>query len=100
LVEVRCPQLAVGGEPPVELRERLWPDPIQAALRIRPHLDQAGVLENTQMLRDAGLAQAKAVDEFADRPFAVAQLLEDRKPPRLGENLKGSKLAHGRTITI
>ena len=94
LVEVRCPQLAVGGEPLVELRERLWPDPIQAALCIRPHLDQTGILENAQVLRDGGLAQAKAVDEFAHRPFAIAQVLEDRKSPRLRENLEGNKLAH------
>jgi hypothetical protein len=97
-IEVRRPELPVGGEPVVELCERLRPDAIQAALRVRARLDEAGVLEHAQMFGHGRLADAEAVDKIADRPFAVAEEIEDRESPRLSQNLERSKLRHASTI--
>jgi hypothetical protein len=99
-IEVRRPELAVRREPIVELCERLRPDAIQATLRICARLDEARVLEDAEMFGHARLAEAEAVDEFADWPFAVAEQIEERQPARLSENLERSKLRHQATITI
>jgi hypothetical protein len=83
-IEVRRPEPAVGLEPLVELGQRLGADAIQAALRLRARFDKARVLENAEMLGNGGLADAEAVDELADRAFAVAEQIEDREPAGLG----------------
>jgi hypothetical protein len=94
LVEVSRPKLAVGGEPVVELREWLRPDPVQPALCIGARLDEPGVLEDAEVLGDGRLAEAKAVDELADRPLTVPEQIEDRQPPWLGQDLERCKLSH------
>jgi hypothetical protein len=83
-IKVRRPEPAVGGEPLVELGERLRPDAVQAALRIRAGLDQPGILEDAEVLRHRWLAEAELLDELPDGPLAVAEQLEDRQPARLG----------------
>jgi hypothetical protein len=93
-VEVSRPQLAVGGEPLVELSEWLRPDAVQAALRIGARLDEPRLLEDAEMLRDGGLAEADAVDELADGPFTVAEQIEDLKPARLSQDLQRRQSVH------
>ncbi len=94
-IEVRRPELAVGREPLVELRERFRPDAIQAALRVRARLDEPRVLEDAEMLGHGRLADAEPVDELAHRPFAVAEHVENLEPPRLGKHLECSESSHG-----
>ena len=78
------PKLAVGSEPLVELGERLGSDAVQAALRIRAGLNEPRVLEEAEVLRHRGLAEAELLDELPDRPLAVAKQVEDLEPARLG----------------
>jgi hypothetical protein len=85
------PELAVRRKPVVELFERFRPDAIQAALRVRAHLDEPGIFEDAEMLGDGRLAGAEEVDELADRPFAVAEQVEDRQTARLGKDLECSE---------
>jgi hypothetical protein len=98
-IEMRRPQPAVGGEPLVELRERLGSDAVQATLRVGARLDEPCVLEDSEVLGDSRLTEADAVDQLADRPFAVAEQVEELKPPWLGQNLERSRLRHPRSIT-
>ena len=90
-VEVGRPERPVGLEPRVQFHERLGPDPVQAALAVGAHVDEPRVSQYPQVLRHSRLADAEFVDEFAHGAFAVAQQLEDRDPPRLGEDLERSK---------
>jgi hypothetical protein len=83
-IQVSRPELAVGGEPLVELGERLRSDAVQAALRIRAGLDEPGVLEDAEVLRHRWLAQTQLLDQLPDGPLAVAEQVEDRQPARLG----------------
>jgi hypothetical protein len=83
-IQVSRPELAVGGEPLVELGERLRSDAVQAALRIRAGRDEPGVLEDAEVLRHRWLAQTQLLDELPDGPLAVAEQVEDRQPARLG----------------
>ena len=85
---MRRPELAVRGEPFVELRERLGPDAIQAPLSVCARLDEAGLPQHAKVLGHRRLADPKAVDELADRPFSVTEQIQDLEPPRLGEDLQ------------
>jgi hypothetical protein len=83
-IQMSRPEPAVGGEPLVELGERLRSDAVQAPLRIRAGLDEPGVLENAEVLRHGWLAEAELLDELSDGPLAVAEQIENRQPARLG----------------
>jgi hypothetical protein len=83
-IQMSRPELAVGGEPLVELGERLRSDAVQAALPIRASLNEPGVLEDAEVLRHCWLADAELLDELPDGALAVAEQVEDRQPARLG----------------
>jgi hypothetical protein len=72
-VEMRRPELAVRGQPLVEICEWLGPDPVQAALRVHARLDQPRISEDPQVLRDGRLAEAETLDELTDWSLAVAE---------------------------
>src|SRR5436189_4422699 len=91
---MRGPKPAVGRQPLIEVGERLWADAVQPPLGVDAGLNQAGVLEDTQMLRDRRLAQAQLAHQIANRPLAVAKQVENRNPPWLGERLERSQFCH------
>lgn len=93
-----APQLAVGGQPCVEVRERLGADAVLTPLRVHARLHQPRVSQHAQVLGDGGLAEPQRCDELPDGPFALAQQLEDRLPARLGEGLEGGELAHANLV--
>jgi hypothetical protein len=65
VVEPFGPHRSIGLEPCVDLFERFGADAIQAALRVGPHLDEAGLAEYSKMLGHRGLAEGELVDEVA-----------------------------------
>ena len=93
-IEMGSPEPAIGSQPLVQVCERLGPDPVQAALRVHPRLHQPRIPEDSQVLRDPRLAEAKLADELTDRLLAIAKRLEDRYPVRLSKDLKCRKLLH------
>jgi hypothetical protein len=44
LIEMQGPQMAIGGEPVIELNQWLGPHAIETSLRVTAHLDQASLL--------------------------------------------------------
>jgi cold shock CspA family protein len=96
---VRRPELAVRGEPLVELRERLRPEAIQAPLCVCARLHEARVPQHAKVLGDRRLADPEAGNELADRPFAATKNVENLQPVRLGEDLKRGR-CHRPSITI
>ena len=99
-VEARRPQLAVWGQPVVELSQRLWPDAVEAALRVDPRLHQACVPEYAKMLRHGGLTELKKLDQLANWPLAIPEQLQDGHPARLGQDLKRGQSAHLANILV
>jgi AraC-like DNA-binding protein len=93
-VEVRRPQLPIRRQPLVELRERLRPDAVQAALRIGARLDEPGVLQDAEVLGHGRLAEPEVVDQLSDRPLALTEQIEDSKPPGLAKDLECRCSAH------
>jgi hypothetical protein len=94
------PELAVRGQPRVEIGQRLGAYPVEAALRIDARLDQSGVTQDPQVLGNRRLAEAETLHEFADRSLAVSQQLEDLEPARLGEHLERWKRLHYLSMPI
>src|SRR5438045_7998349 len=93
-VEVRRPELTIRSQPFVELHKRLGPDPVQPPLPLRPRLDEPGLLEHAQVLRDGRLAEAKPIHEVADRPLPIPEQIEDRQPARLRQDLECGEFPH------
>ena len=58
-VEAVTPRGPVRGQPLIDLPERLGPQPVQAALGVGSHLDQARLAQDAQVLRYAGLGDAQ-----------------------------------------
>jgi hypothetical protein len=46
------------------------------------------VIQNTELLRDAGLVDVDLVDQVAHRTLAVAERLEEAPSGRVGEDLE------------
>src|SRR5262245_29899820 len=93
-IQVCAPKASIGAQPVVELCERLGPDPVEAALRIPAGLDEAGILEDAEVLGHGGLAETEAINEFTNRSLAFAEQIQDREPPTLRKNLERGELGH------
>ena len=65
-------------------------------------VEQAGVAENLHVARDARLALAQHVRQFADRQFHIAQERQDADPRRIGKRLEkiGNGQVRGHRIRI
>lgn len=48
-------------------------------------LDETGVVQDAQVVGDGLLGDVEAFGDLVDRARAVADELQDRSPPRLGE---------------
>ena len=97
-VEAVRPELAIGGQPGVDLRERLGPQHVQPALRLRPDGDQAGVPQHAQVLGRARLAAPEQTYELTDRPGRLAQEIQDSAPRGLADHVE--RAGHPPKITM
>ena len=83
MVKVRAPQPAIGGEPVVELSQRLGSDAVETTLRVRARLDQASLLQDPQVLRDGRLAEAEPIYKLSHRLLPVPEDAQNCLPVRL-----------------
>src|SRR5438093_13664083 len=72
-------------EPRVELVDRLRSQLVDALLRDRTHVDQAGVAEHAEVLRHLRLAQSEALRDLPYRARLVAEQLDDAQSIRFGQ---------------
>jgi len=86
-VQALRPQAAVGGQPGVEIGQRLGPDPVQPTLAVGAHLHQAGLLQHPQVLGHRRLAERQRPHQGAHGAFTVAQQVEDAPAVGLGQRL-------------
>lgn len=82
--EAATPQVAIGLEPGVDLGKGLRAQPVPTPLRILPYVDQPGVAEHLQVFGDGRLGQREFLDQFAHRPFAATEQIEDLAPAGFG----------------
>src|SRR5438067_3540295 len=88
-VEAAGPEMAVGREPGVDLREWLGPELVAPALGGDPDVHQASLSQHPEVFRDRGLAESHRVDELADGPLALPQQVEDGAAPGFGQHVEG-----------
>ena len=88
-IEPCLPVAAVARDPGLDLIERFLAQRIEPLLSVGTHLHDAGVGEDAQMPRNAGLLDVHACDDFADRALARLYRLQDAQPRRIGERVKG-----------
>ena len=85
---MRCPQLAVRGQPVVELGQGLGPDAVEPSLAVNTRLNHACFLEDTQMFGNGRLSQRQPIDEIPHWSLAVPEQVENRLPGRLTQDLE------------
>src|SRR4051812_21855653 len=88
VVEMPRPLRAVRREPVVERLQGFCLQSIYPSLRVRTRLHETRVAQHLQVLRHRGLAHGEGGHEFADRPLAVEQQVEDAPPVGFGEHVE------------
>src|SRR6516165_12733752 len=92
LEALQVPGPELGEEVPQPV-EPLGADHVQALLAVRADRDQAGVLEDLQVLGDGLLGDVEVAGNLVDRARPVADQPQDRAAARLSEGLEGD-IAH------
>src|SRR6266540_1693178 len=87
-IETARPVAAIGLEPPVDLRQGLGAQAVNASLGVGSHADEARLAQHAQVLGNARLADRQRLDELTDRALALAQEVEDAAARRLGQDLE------------
>ncbi len=85
-IHVRRPISAERLHPSLYFLQRLRPNAIEAALRVDRRLDEAGVSQHTQMLRDRRLREIERRLEVANGTLAFGEESQDGAPIGLGED--------------
>ena len=85
-IDVLRPETAEGSKPFVELHERLRSQAVEASLRFDSRLDEAGVFQHAQVLRDRRLRQSKLALDLADGTLRREQQAQDGPSIGLGDD--------------
>src|ERR1700722_8857693 len=93
-VEPRLPVTAISRHPGVELVERPFAQRVETLLSVGAHLHDAGVRQNTQVPRHAGLVDVHGLDDVADGAFPRLHRFGDAKPGRVREGVEQRKLRY------
>src|SRR6266853_2253258 len=95
LVEALLPVAPVVLYPVGDVLERIRLEPARPPLRLAAALDQAGALEDLEVLGDGRKADVEGLGQFQDRGFTRGEAREDRAPRGIGEGGEGGAEAVG-----
>src|SRR3569623_918464 len=96
-IQVLRPEAPEGRPPGVQLHQGLGPQLVNAPLGLDPRLDEPGVPQHPQVLRDGRLSQPQLALDLADRPFGREQEAEDGAAVGLRDD--GERRFHDKTYT-
>src|SRR5690349_11713659 len=85
LLEALLPELPIPLQPRMHLDQRGGLQPARPALRVLTLGDEAGPLEDLEMLRDGWLAEGKRPCQFHNRGFSGGQAGQNCPSRRIGE---------------
>ena len=85
---MRRPELAKLRQPVVHFLEGFRPDPVEATLGVHRGLDEPGVAEHAEMLRDGRLRHPQLTLDLSDGLMGRSQKAQDRAAVRLGNDLE------------
>src|SRR5262249_30445406 len=87
-VEATLPQLAIARDPLVELAEGRCAQRVEAFRPFGTHLNEACVMQDAQVPRNARLVNGDALDDVVHRVLAAAQRLDDPAARGVRERLE------------
>jgi len=87
-IEVSRPELAELIEPGIHLLKWFRLQPVETALCVHCRLDEAGLAQYSQMLRDSRLRHTKLPLDLSYRLFGRCQKAQDRAAVRLGNDFE------------
>src|SRR5712691_3529784 len=90
LVETLLPVAPVVLDPFGDVPEWSRLEPAGPPLRLATALDQAGALEDLEVLGDGRKADVEGLGQFQNRSFARGEAREDRAPRGIGESREGA----------
>jgi hypothetical protein len=85
-IEPAAPELPDAGKPVIELVEACRIEPVNAALRLHPGVDEVGLPQDLQMLGDRRRADVELVGDPAGRQLAAGEQLHDASARRIRES--------------
>jgi hypothetical protein len=91
-LETLLPGAPVSLEPIVHLEERLSAQLVEALLGAWLDLDQPGLLQDPEVLRNLWLLELEPITDVPDRPRTRAEQLDDSEAVRFCES--GERLDH------
>src|SRR4051812_6594823 len=89
IVQAAIPELAEGLDELGDVLHCSGRQPARAALRVAAMLDQAGGLEDLEMLRDGRLAEREGGGEFRHGSFAEREARQHRTASGIAERGEG-----------
>src|SRR2546430_15852619 len=89
---------SIALQPRVELLERLRSKAVDPLLGDRTHLDEPGVAQHAEVLRDLGLSEAELRDDLPYCAGLTAQQLDDQKAVRFRQGAQRG--LHGTYIPL
>jgi hypothetical protein len=100
-VERALPEAAVPGQPVGGLAERVALQPRRAQLRRAAARDEAGALQDLQVLGDRLQGDREGLGQLVDRRLALGEALQDRPPRGVGESGEGgAELVYRHVVVI
>src|SRR2546426_1028685 len=95
-IEALLPELAVTLHPIGGFLETLRLEPARPPLRIATARDEAGTLEDLEVLRDGGKRHVERLRQLGDRGLALSEAGEDRPSRGIGKRAKrDAQVVHG-----
>jgi hypothetical protein len=87
-VEAFFPEVAVLGQPPVERAKRLGLERVKPPLSLRPHRNEACIVEDVQVAGHTGLVNPCPGNEVIDLMLTMPQGFHDATARRVGKGLE------------
>src|SRR5262249_24517306 len=91
-VEAGFPQRSIPGDPCIQLLEGLRTERVDASRPVRADVNEAGLVEDAQMARYAGLVDIDRVDDVVDGALTAPPHFDDVASGGIGERLKNVQM--------
>jgi hypothetical protein len=87
-IQAGLPQATIRSKPRFQLSEGLRPQRVKAQLPLRPHRDEARLVEDSQVAGHARLVNSGWLDQLSDLSLALPQRCDDAPARGVGERLE------------
>ena len=97
-VEASGPKLSVACQPVVQLLEWFGTNAVETSLSVAARLDNASLLQDSEVLRYSGLTQPQRCHQFAHRTFPISEQVHDGLTIGLAESMERGRCRHAKVF--